>query len=81
MIKLDFVGSAPTGDYDLRLHTVETGGAQASLNIPVAVKILAPPHDPDSPPPPPGPTGIVRVNTTTSGPVPPAPYLVTRGSL
>jgi len=76
-IKLDFVGGAPTGDYDLRLHTVETGGAQASLNIPVAVKILSPPHDPDSPPPPPGPTGIVRVNTTTSGPVPPAPYLVT----
>ena len=77
LIKLDFLSGAPTGDYDLRLHTVETGGAQASLNIPVAVKIISPPNDPDSPTPPPGPTGIVRVNTITSGPVPPEPYLVT----
>ncbi len=75
-IKLGFVGSAPTGDYDLRLHTVETGGAQASLNIPIAVKILTPPNGTDSPPPPPGPTGTVRVTATTSGPAPQVPYLV-----
>jgi len=77
LIKLDFVGSAPTGEYDLRLHTVETGGAQGSLNIPVAVKILTPPIDPGSPPPPPGPTGTVHVATTSSGPVPPVQFLVT----
>lgn len=77
LIKLEFVGSAPTGDYDLRLHTVKTGGAQGSLNIPVAVKILAPPVGPGSPPPIPGPTGTVHVTTTASGPVPPVQYLVT----
>jgi len=75
-IKLGFVGSAPVGDYDLRLHAVGTGGAQASLNIPAAVKILTPPNDPGSPQPP-GPTGTVHVTTTTSGPVPTVPYLVT----
>ena len=76
-IKLTFVGSAPKGDYDLRLHTVDIGGAQGSLNVPAAVKIIAPPVDPNSPPPPPGPTGTVRVTATTSGPLPPLKYGLT----
>ena len=73
-IKLGFEGSAPKGDYDLRLHTVEIGGAQSSLNIPGAVRIIAPPRDPNAPPPPPGPTGTVRVTATTTGPLPPLTY-------
>ena len=78
LIRIGFAGSAPKGDYDLYLRTVEIGGADGSpLIVPVAVKITTPPPGPEIPPPPPGPIGTLRVTVTTSGPVPTVQYLVT----